>query len=72
MVLNMSQPGEASGAEQLHYVPLRVKRHGWNGKISLQVWRKPKKIQPGTEERGIKTDRRENEAARRAVGQTGP
>lgn len=34
--------------------------------------KKKKKIQPGTEETGIETERREKEAATRAVGQTGP
>lgn len=34
IVLNMSQRGEASRAEQLHYVSPRVERHGLNGKTS--------------------------------------
>lgn len=32
MVLNMSQPGEASRAKQLHSVSPRAERHGLNGK----------------------------------------
>ena len=34
MVLNVSQPGEASRAEQLHYTSPRAEQHGLNGKRS--------------------------------------